>query len=137
MTWSYVVPGVTFEILMVQTSIEMRQDLGERIRRAVHAEVTSLASAGQKPGNAPPGAMSADMDSRFVGNNLILSGSVSIEDIKPAGKLKRTRARFLGNTALDVANGDDWVYPGAAARGVFRDAVRNVVMAGSGRKGVR
>lgn len=137
MAWTYVVPAAAFEALAVQLPAHRRREVLERARIEVHAEVTRRLFHGQGPGSVPAGLLTSGIDSFATPTSILLTGTTPLREITsrpPRGRLKRTspapRAWAKSSTEAGAASGPEWVYPGNAAGGVFRDAVNTVRLFG-------
>lgn len=129
--WTYVVPMHALETVLVQVQATARHVLQERLRVEIHADVTRRIFQGQGPGTVPVGLLSDDITSYALPQGVFLSGNLSVDAIEkrgPAASLHR-RPRAMTMEVSD-ASGPEWVYPGDAAGGIFRDAVTMVLLHG-------
>lgn len=105
----------------------------ERIRIEVHADITRRLARGEGPGTVPIGLLNSDISSWAMPQGLLLTGELdpgSLSKKKPLGRLGRGMAPKAWNLESLRATSPDWVYPGAAGGGVFRDAVDMVRLRG-------
>lgn len=128
MAWTYVVPAQVLQPLSVQLPARERAAFFDRARIEVHAELTRRLARGEGPGTVPTGMLNADIQSASTPTALFFMGEISPEQI--ASRAPRARMLRAGRVmkawgAVDErqASGPEWVYPGAAADGLFRDAV--------------
>lgn len=136
MAWTYVVPSQTFQSLSVQLPAGRRHEFLDRARIEIHAELTRRLSRGEGPGTVPSGMLNADITSAATPANLFFMGELSPEKIserEPRARMSRSGAiiKAWGNQEASRATGPEWVYPGVAANGLFRDAVDMVRVRGN------
>ncbi len=129
------VPSQTFQSLSVQLPAGRRHEFLDRARVEIHAELTRRLARGEGPGTVPTGMLNADITSAATPANLFFMGELSPEKIaarEPRGRLLRSGAvmKAWGDMEASRASGPDWVYPGAAVNGLFRDAVDMVRVRG-------
>lgn len=135
MAWTYVVPAQALQALSVQLPATARSAFLDRARIEIHAELTRRLARGEGPGTVPTGMLSADITSTSTPAGLYFSGELAPEKIaqrEPRGRMLRGNpvARAWGDQSFKDASGPEWVYPGLAADGLFRDAVDMVRVRG-------
>lgn len=130
--WTYVVPVHALETALVQVAAVQRHLLMDRMRIEIHADVTRRLYQGQGPGRVPVGLLSSDIASYALPQGIFLVGDIPVAAIskrEPRGTLDRKPHAFT--LEVSDASGPEWVYPGDAAGGIFRDAVSMVLFYGT------